>query len=105
MGPTFSDSRYRYDDNSWANFGRHLSSVGQIHLVVNARFLIPMIHDLSKMEEVKCPDCGRPLIIVPAGDEPSRYKFEGCRCGREQFILPDMIAAGFGVGPLFLYTQ
>jgi hypothetical protein len=79
--------------------------VGQIHPVVSAPFLIVTSHDLSKMEEVKCPDCGRPLIIVPAGDDPSRYKFEGCRCGREEFILPIIIAAGFGEGPLLLYAQ
>jgi hypothetical protein len=61
--------------------------------------------DLSKMEEVKCPNCHRPLIIVPVGDNPNHYRFEGCRCGRGEFVLPDMTAAGIAGGPMFLYKE
>ena len=65
-----------------------------------------MIPDLSKMEEVRCPDCQKQLIVVPVPDKPNRYRFDGCTtCGREQFELPDFINAGFKGSALFLYKQ
>ncbi len=59
--------------------------------------------DLGQMEEVRCPDCQKQLIIVPVPDKPNRYRFDGCNCGREQFDLPDSLVAGIKGGPLFLY--
>lgn len=62
-----------------------------------------MIPNFGEMEEVKCPDCHGPLIIVPVEGAPGRYRFDGCRCGREQFVLPDFVGAGITGGPLFLF--
>lgn len=61
------------------------------------------VPNLSQMEEVLCPDCRKPLVIVPVERIANRYRFDGCRCAREEFELPDCIAAGFGDGPLFIY--
>lgn len=62
-----------------------------------------MFPDLRNMEEITCPDCGHPLIVVPVEDVPGRHLFEGCRCGREHFVIPDCIVAGFEGAPKFLY--
>lgn len=59
--------------------------------------------DLSQMEEVRCPDCQKQLLIAPVPDKRNRYRFDGCVCGREEFDLPDCIAAGISGAPLFLY--
>ena len=64
-----------------------------------------MNFDLSQMEEVRCSDCQQQLVIAPVTDKPGRYKLEGCRCGREEFTLPDCIAAGIKGAPLFLYKK
>ena len=61
--------------------------------------------DLSKIQEVRCPDCGKPLIAVPVEDKPERYRFHGCVCNRELFELPDCIVHGIKGGPLFVYTE
>jgi uncharacterized protein YbaR (Trm112 family) len=65
-----------------------------------------MIPDLSKMEEVRCPDCKRPLVVMPNPDDPNRATLVGCRCGRQDsYQIPDCIIAGFEGGPMFLYTE
>ena len=65
-----------------------------------------MNFDLSQMEEVRCSDCQQQLVIAPVTDKPGRYKLEGCRCGRGEFVLPPQFtAAGIKGAPLFLYKK
>jgi hypothetical protein len=62
-----------------------------------------MIPDLSNMDEVRCPDCGKPLVIT---DLPgNRSRFEGCgRDCRDLYILPDgCISVGPVNGLQFIY--
>ncbi len=61
-----------------------------------------MFPDLSQMEEITCPDCGHPLFFVPVKGT-DKHVFEGCRCGREHFDIPDCVVAGFEHAPKFLY--
>jgi hypothetical protein len=61
------------------------------------------IPDLGKMEEVRCPDCNGPIVILRVEGKPSTFEMSGCRCGRAGLILPDAIFAGFGDGPFFIY--
>jgi hypothetical protein len=68
-----------------------------------------MMPDLSKMEELQCPDCKSPLLFEPYRDDPSRVKFVGCRCKDENFtvVFPRVIHL-FGpaqTGPLFVYGE
>lgn len=63
-----------------------------------------MIPDLSRMKEVVCPDCGKPLVVTQVEGIPNRCVLEGCGCGREVFDLPDCTLAGLRGGPLFLYV-
>jgi hypothetical protein len=60
--------------------------------------------DLSKMDELVCPDCGKPLVALPVAGVPNRYTFESCRCGRESFEIPDCTIAGFSGAPMFFYV-
>ena len=60
--------------------------------------------DLSQMEEIKCPDCGSPLFALPVDGGSQRHTFQGCRCGREHFELPDCVVAGFEGAPKFFYV-
>ena len=63
--------------------------------------------DLSNMEELICPDCKNPLVIVaaPTTEKPNRVRFDGCRCGREHFDLPKVLITLLGPegSPFFLY--
>ena len=60
--------------------------------------------DLSQMEELTCPDCGHPLSATPVDGNSQRHIFEGCRCGREHFVLPECVVAGFEGAPKFFYV-
>jgi hypothetical protein len=40
-------------------------------------------------------------MVVPVENDPESYTFYGCPCDRQEFILPDAIAAGLAGGPLF----
>ena len=61
--------------------------------------------DLSEMEEQRCPDCHRPLMLVPVDQKQNTYVIH-CACNRPEFIIPDgAIPAGIEGGPLFLYTK
>ena len=44
--------------------------------------------DLSEMEEQRCPDCHRPLMIVPVDQKQNTYVIH-CACNRLEFIIPD----------------
>jgi len=58
--------------------------------------------DLTQLEEMHCPTCQRPFILVPVAETPSRYRFEGCRCTKQDFFLPDAVGAvGIAGGPGF----
>lgn len=60
--------------------------------------------DLSKMKEIICQDCRKPLIAVPSEGGSDRYIFFGCRCQKAQYELPDVVyMAGLVGGPMFFY--
>jgi hypothetical protein len=60
--------------------------------------------DLSKMKEIVCQDCQKPLIAVPAEGGSDRYTFFGCRCQKAQYELPDVVyMAGPVGGPMSFY--
>jgi hypothetical protein len=49
-----------------------------------------MIPDLSKMEEVRCPDCHTPVAFSQVGGPSSTsFELQGCRCNRAVYDLPD----------------
>ncbi len=58
--------------------------------------------NFSEMHELRCPDCGKPLVVTLA--EHNKAVFEGCRCGREVYDVPDCILFGPSGGPLSLYV-
>jgi hypothetical protein len=60
--------------------------------------------DLRDMNEVCCPDCGRPLVVEVSEHDPNKAIFEGCRCGSKGFNVPNGIFFGLSRGPLFLYV-
>jgi hypothetical protein len=61
-----------------------------------------MSPDFSKMDEITCPDCRKPLVALPV-EGTSRYKFYGCPCAKEHYELPDCFVAGFAGAPMFFY--
>jgi len=61
--------------------------------------------NLSQMEEIVCPDCGKPLFAVPSESNSGRYQFVGCNCNKEVYELPDCIMAGLAGGPMFFYKE
>jgi len=63
-----------------------------------------MAPDLSKMDEVRCPDCGQPLFIELIPDQPGCARFGSCRCDRQVYEVPDCVMFGIQGGPLFLYA-
>jgi len=62
------------------------------------------VPNLSEMDEVRCPDCGKPLVVTLAEHNPNQAVFDGCGCGRKIYNVPDGILAGFSRGPFFLYV-
>jgi hypothetical protein len=59
--------------------------------------------DLREMDEVCCPDCGKPLVIAQLAG--GRYRFDGCgRNCRDVYHLPDgCISFGPQYGLQFVY--
>ena len=59
--------------------------------------------DLSRMEEVCCPDCNKPLVIAPLPE--NRARFVGCGRGcRETWNVPEgSISFGVQGGLMFIY--
>ncbi len=57
--------------------------------------------DLSKMEQIRCPDCDRPWVLERADNT---YKLRCSGCDRRTFDLPPkFLAYGQEGGLLFLY--
>lgn len=65
--------------------------------------ILETVPNFSEMEEITCPDCGKPLIAVPIEGETNRFRFEGCRCSKDRYHLPDCFIAGFLGGPMTFY--
>jgi hypothetical protein len=61
-----------------------------------------MAFDLSKMEEITCEDCGRPIIATPV-EGTTQYRFFGCRCAKPVYVLPDCVKVWTEGGPMFFY--
>jgi hypothetical protein len=62
--------------------------------------------DLTQFEEMQCPTCGRPFMVVPVAEKPNRYRFQGCRCTKEDFFLPEVVGmVGIDGGPMFLVKK
>ena len=61
--------------------------------------------DLKDLEELRCPECHKPLVIVPVEGSTDKFRFLGCACpDKEEFFLPPTIAFGPKRGPMFLYV-
>jgi hypothetical protein len=44
-----------------------------------------LVMDLSNMEEVHCPKCGKPLVVTDLPD--GRARFDGCEC-QDAYNMP-----------------
>ena len=66
-----------------------------------------MISELKDMEEIRCPDCKKPLAAYPASPEsPNPVTFYGCNCENKEWLLtPSMVILGFAGGPLTVYKK
>jgi hypothetical protein len=62
-----------------------------------------MMPDLSRRDELCCPDCGKPLVITPLTE--TRARFDGCGRGcRESWDIPHgSIMFGVQGGLMFCY--
>ena len=65
--------------------------------------ILEVVPNFSEMEEITCSDCGKPLIAIPIEGESNRFRFEGCRCNKETYVLPNCFIAGFSGGPMSFY--
>lgn len=63
-----------------------------------------MSPDLRGMVEVCCPDCGTPILASPVDHTLNSFTIDDCRCERERYDLPAVIAL-FGPvsGPLSFF--
>ncbi len=64
-----------------------------------------MSPDLREMVEVCCSDCGTPIVVSPVDHTLNSFRVDGCRCERERYDLPPVIAL-FGPvgGPLTFFA-
>jgi len=61
--------------------------------------------DVTQLEEMTCPDCGKPFAAEPVDGEPNRYKFVGCRCVKRTFELPEAVGTIGVAGGLMFFVR
>jgi hypothetical protein len=57
------------------------------------------------VEEMMCPDCGKPFAAEPVDGEPNRCQFVGCRCVKEMFDLPEAVGTVGVRGGLMFFVR
>ena len=60
--------------------------------------------DISKMEEYRCPECGKPVLVSSLPDGRSRIEGCGPNCKRQTYDIPrGSIVVGPEDGPKSIY--
>ena len=61
--------------------------------------------NLAGLEEMACPNCGRPYVAESVDGTLSALRFLGCRCDDEQFDLPEAVGCVGIEGGLMFFVR